>query len=153
MRGTTWLVLGTCLAMGCGDDETTQASGPTSGTGASTSVSSTSAATTGSGGSAGMPGTGGSGGSAMQDTWTNYAYGFFEMYCFECHGPGDQLRDYSMFSAVQAESATIRCGVAPTLLSGCSGSPAPNQFPISNATNSNPKPNAAERDRLVAWID
>lgn len=33
------------------------------------------------------------------------------------------------------------------------GSPAPNQFPISNATNSNQKPSAAERDRLVAWID
>ncbi|HZO13469.1 MAG TPA: hypothetical protein VFB62_09420 [Polyangiaceae bacterium] len=140
------------LVAGCGNDETSSSNTQASTT-SSTSVSSTAAATNGAGGSAGASGGGGAGGAGTQDTWSNYAYGFFETYCFECHGPGDQLRDYSMFQAVQAESATIRCGVAPTLLSGCDGSPAPNQFPISNATNSNQKPNAAERDRLVAWID
>jgi hypothetical protein len=95
---------------------------------------------------------GGSGG-ASGDTWDNYAMGFFETYCWECHGAGDPLRDYTLLSAVMAESASIRCGVTPTALSDCTGFPPPSQFPIDNATASNPKPSDPERTRLVQWIE
>jgi hypothetical protein len=79
--------------------------------------------------------------------------GFFETYCWECHGAGDPLRDYTLLSAVMAESVSIRCGVTPNALSDCTGFPPPAQFPIDNATSSNPKPSDSERTRLVQWIE
>lgn len=70
-------------------------------------------------------------------TWTNFAAGYFETYCFACHGPGDALRDYSDIAMVRAEATRIRSGTA-------SG-----QFPIGMG----PFPTDPERDLLVAWID
>ena len=81
------------------------------------------------------------------DTWTSFASGFIETYCYECHGPGDSLRDYSLLATVQSEQEKIRCGVSPSSIAGCS-IPA-KQFPV----GSGPKPNDAERQRLVDWID
>jgi hypothetical protein len=96
----------------------------------------------------------GTGGSGSTDTWTSYAQGFFAMYCVECHGASDpDGRDFTKLSVVQAQKAEIRCGVAPVVLSGCSGFPPPKQFPISNAAGTNPKPTDAERDRIILWID
>ena len=54
-------------------------------------------------------------------------------HCYECHGPGDALRDYSELTMVQAESARIRSGIDSE------------QFPIGTG----PKPSRAERDRLI----
>jgi hypothetical protein len=92
------------------------------------------------------------------DTWANYAEGFFMTYCVECHNPtllaqNKTMRDYTTSVDVVRDKATIRCGVAPTQLSGCSGNPAPRQFPISDSAGTNPKPADAERLRLVAWIE
>ncbi len=98
-----------------------------------------------------MPEAGGE--ASTTDTWSNYAQGFFQTYCVECHHPGATMRDYTTITDVQRDAPIIRCGVAPTLLSGCTGSPAPGQFPISDATGTNPKPSSAERLRLVAWIE
>jgi len=84
---------------------------------------------------------------STQDTWTSFASGFFETYCFECHGPGDSLRDYSLLPMVESETAKIRCGVSADSLAGCS-IPA-RQFPI----GSGPKPTDEERLRLVQWIE
>jgi hypothetical protein len=61
--------------------------------------------------------------------------GFFETYCWECHGAGDPLRDYTLLSAVMAESVSIRCGVTPNALSDCTGFPPPAQFPIEFGTH------------------
>lgn len=90
---------------------------------------------------------------SMPDSWSDYAQGFFASYCISCHKPGGQgaQQDFSMYSVVVANAATIRCGVAPAgqTQSGCGTSPAAGQFPIGNG----PKPSDAERLRLVAWID
>jgi hypothetical protein len=97
---------------------------------------------------------GGAGGALSTDTWASYAQGFFATYCVECHGASAPTGlNFTLLSDVQAEKATIRCGVAPVLLSGCSGSPPPKQFPISDAAGTNPKPTDEERDRIVSWID
>ncbi len=87
------------------------------------------------------------------DTWTTFAEGFFQSYCTTCHAPGGQGYrngdlDFRMFAAVMANADAIRCGVAPTKIARCSGSPAPRQFPIAA-----PYPDDDERNRLVAWID
>lgn len=87
------------------------------------------------------------------DTWKSYAQGFFARYCVECHTTGNAHRDYSAITDVERDHVLIRCGVAPTQVSGCTGSPAPAQFPIDDATGTNPKPSGAERARLVAWIE
>jgi hypothetical protein len=93
-------------------------------------------------------------GSAGGDTWSNYAEGFFAMYCVECHAAGNTTRDYSTITDVIRDKAEVRCGVAavqdPTW--SCMAFPPAKQFPISNATGSNPKPMDADRDRIVAWI-
>jgi len=93
------------------------------------------------------------GDAAAGDTWDSYASGFFTTYCVECHGAGNPKRDFTTPADVRRDEALIRCGVAPTLLSGCSGTPAPKQFPISNAAGTNPKPSDADRTRLVAWLE
>ena len=88
------------------------------------------------------------------DTWTTYAQGFFKTYCVECHSSTSTTRKYDSIADVKRDKDLIRCGVAPTKLSGCTTtSPAPRQFPINNATKTNPKPTDADRSRLVAWID
>jgi hypothetical protein len=87
------------------------------------------------------------------DTWTDFANAFFSTYCDSCHTPGGQAaqQNFQMYSVVLANAATIRCGVAPAgqTQSGCGPDPAAGQFPIGNG----PKPSAAERLRLIAWID
>jgi hypothetical protein len=89
-------------------------------------------------------------GDIIHDTWTNYAEGFFKKYCVSCHNGTTEPQNFNDYTQVDALKATIRCGVAPVLQSGCSNSPyPPNQFPIGMG----PKPTAAERDRLVAWIN
>jgi hypothetical protein len=76
--------------------------------------------------------------------------GFFAMYCVSCHAASDPTgRDFTQLSVVVTNAATIRCGVAATMQSGCGVSPAPKQFPIGTG----PKPSDAERQRIVAWID
>lgn len=92
-----------------------------------------------------------SGDGAVKDTWDNYAQGFFAKYCVECHA--DAKRDYRTLADVTRDSALIRCGVAPTKLSGCGSFPPPSQFPIDDDAGTNPKPTDDERRRLVAWID
>ena len=92
------------------------------------------------------------GGEGGADTWSNYAQGFFATYCVECHHAGS-AQDFSTYAAVQTYAPVIRCGVAPTQLSGCTGSPPARQFPISDSTGTNPRPSDAERLRLVAWIE
>ena len=87
---------------------------------------------------------------AATPTWSGFAAGFFETYCFACHGPGDTLRDFSLLEMVRAEADTIRCGVAPEAVSGCEGAGvSPGQFPV----GSGPKPSDAERWMIVSWID
>ena len=120
------------------------------------------ASSPGSGGAAGSGGTAGSGGAGaagaagaagLADTWGSFAQGFFATYCIECHGAGDALRDYTTIDDVMRDKDSIRCGVASVAQSGCGSWPPPKQFPIDNATQSNPKPPDADRDRLVAWLE
>jgi hypothetical protein len=147
------IVVALSSLLACGSDPPVEddASGPASSSSASSTVGAGGA--TGSGGSTAASGGAGGTGGAAGDTWTSFASDFFATYCQECHGPGDPLRDYSMLAAVEAEGAVIRCGVTAVALSDCSGFPPPKQFPIDNATASNPKPSDADRDRLVAWIE
>ena len=86
-------------------------------------------------------------------TWTTFAQPFFQKYCVSCHQPGGQasLQDFNQYSVVQANAATIRCGVAPAGMtqSSCGASLAAGQFPIGNG----PHPTDGERLTLIAWID
>ncbi|MGZ5970723.1 MAG: hypothetical protein ACXWP4_23790, partial [Polyangiales bacterium] len=87
------------------------------------------------------------------DTWDGWAKtSFFAKYCVECHGAGSTTRDYTTLTDVKRDASLIACGVATTKLSGCGSFPPPKQFPIDNASKTNPKPADAERARLVAWI-
>lgn len=70
-------------------------------------------------------------------TWESFAEGFFETYCWACHGPGDPLRDYSQLSMVRAEMSVISAGIDSE------------QFPIGDG----PMPTRDERDRLIQWIE
>lgn len=151
---TRRMVVAATLAMlvACSSDDDGQSPG-SGGSGASAgSGGSAGAAGTSTGGAAGA-GTGGAAGAASGDTWESFAKGFFATYCVECHGAGSAKRDYTTIDDVIRDKASIRCGVSPTALAGCGSWPPPGQFPIDNATKSNPKPTAAERDALVAWID
>ncbi len=88
---------------------------------------------------------------AAGPTWENFGVGFFESYCWECHGAGDeQGRDYSTLAGVMTELTTIRCGTGPASAppSGCEGEPPAEQFPIGATL-----PTEAERIMLVEWID
>jgi len=88
------------------------------------------------------------------DTWNSWAMSFTMTYCSAtCHAPGGSgtaggVYDFTQYSNVYANRATIRCGVSAVALSDCSGSPPPKQFPIAA-----PYPTDADRARLVAWID
>ncbi len=85
--------------------------------------------------------------------------GFFEKYCVECHAPGNPNgNDFTQLSNVQRQELIIRCGIAVTQdpswnCSAIAPGISPAQFPIDDATHSNPKPSDAERARVVAWID
>ena len=140
-------------------DTATSSASSTSGADAPTGEASDAASSSGAiDSSTGMNDSGGSStssGSATETgaagpTWESFAAGFFETYCWECHGPGDALRDYSMLSAVMMEATTIRCGTAPVgaMLSGCEGEPPAGQFPIGDNL-----PTDDERTTLVEWID
>jgi hypothetical protein len=95
-------------------------------------------------------------GTSAGDTWGNYAQGFFQTYCVECHSATDPTgRDFTMYPKVAAEVSRIRCGVCvmqdPAW--GCTASPVAKQFPIDDGkTPPNPKPSDAERNRIVAWL-
>ncbi len=158
-----------CPAFACGDDG---GSDPTSGAGTAASTTSPSTdggaqTSTGSDPSTGADpstgvdpdtgttaadstGAGSSGTGAFVPTWDNFAMSFMETYCWECHGPGDALRDYSVLAEVAAEANAIRCGTAPedSMLEGCDGKAPAAQFPIGNNT-----PGDDERAMLVEWID
>jgi hypothetical protein len=88
------------------------------------------------------------------DTWNNYAMGFFQSYCVSCHSPsggdpGD--KNFTQYASVVKYSALIRCGVSTSHQTdwNCPSNVAVRQFPIGGG----PRPQDAERDRLVAWID
>jgi hypothetical protein len=91
---------------------------------------------------------------ASSDTWTSWAQGFTMTYCSAtCHAPGgigsrNGVLDFTGYANVYTNRAEIRCGVATTTLSGCTGNPPPKQFPCAA-----PYPSDADRMRLVAWID
>jgi hypothetical protein len=94
------------------------------------------------------------GGADAGDTWGSYAMGFFQTYCVSCHSPtggdpGD--KNFTQYTSVVKYSALIRCGVCTSQQPdwNCPSNIQAEQFPIGNG----PKPQAAERDRLVAWID
>jgi len=133
--------------------ETTSSANPSTSTGAggestegaTASMSSSSSSLDGTSDSGSSEGTG-----AAAPTWENFAEGFLETYCWECHGPGDALRDYSVLAEVMAEASSIRCGTAPvgSMLDGCAGEPPAGQFPI--GTN---LPSDEERAILVQWIE
>jgi hypothetical protein len=86
--------------------------------------------------------------SAPAPTYASFAQAFFAQYCVSCHPSASSTRDFTMYSVIKMNSHNIACGVSPTALSGCSGNPAPGQFPIGNG----PLPTDAERNELVQWI-
>jgi hypothetical protein len=137
-----------CSSSSGGDGGTAGAT--TEGSGGSTGTTSP-----GTGGATGAGGgTGGGTGGAAADTWASYAQGFFATYCVECHSATvNPSLNFTEYAVVKANSATIRCGAAATMQTGCGVSPMPKQFPIPDATMSNPIPTDAERDRLIAWIE
>jgi hypothetical protein len=81
-------------------------------------------------------------------TYANFAQPFFTKYCVSCHPSASSTRDFTMYSVIKTSSHDIACGVSPTPLSGCSGNPAPGQFPI----GAGPFPTDDERNKLVLWI-
>jgi hypothetical protein len=83
-------------------------------------------------------------------TWSNFAQGFFATYCVQCHGPGNTKRDYSQYSQVSRDAATIACGVnpGPDPLQNCAAFPPPRQFPIGTG----PFPSDDDRRRILDWI-
>jgi hypothetical protein len=100
--------------------------------------------------------TGTDGVDAAADTWRSYAQTFFATYCVECHDASNATgRDFTRYTVVFQNAAEIRCGVAPAQdpAWSCSSSLPVKQFPIDDATHSNPKPSDAERARLAAWIN
>jgi hypothetical protein len=89
------------------------------------------------------------------DTWDSWAQGFFTKYCASCHTASDPTgRNYTLKTDVVHDKLEIRCGVSATQDPSwaCSAFPPAKQFPIDNATKTNPKPTDAERARAVAWI-
>lgn len=82
------------------------------------------------------------------DTWDNYAKDFVDTYCVSCHPSILTPIDFTTYEGVVAYGDKSRCGVAPTMLDGCTGDPAPSQFPAGA-----PYPTDDERLRFVAWIE
>lgn len=81
------------------------------------------------------------------DTWSSFAMGFFATYCTECHAGG--RRNFTTITEVGRDATTIRCGVSTVVEAGCGSFPPPSQFPIGGG----PFPSAAERTRLVDWLN
>lgn len=171
-RATAPIVLGLALAAACADDDsssdattattaTTTGGGGGGGSTTQGAASSGGAMTTGGAETTGGADGSTSGGAATDEsgttagaagpTWTNFASGFFESYCWECHGAGDaQGRDFTLLAGVLAESDAIRCGTAPAMApaEGCGAVPPAAQFPIGNTL-----PTDEERAMLVEWFD
>ena len=82
-------------------------------------------------------------------TYANFAQGFFTTYCISCHPSSSSTRDFTKYATIKSNSHNMACGVSPIARAGCSGNPAPSQFPIGNG----PHPTDAERNELVQWID
>lgn len=139
---------------GAGSAGTAGAAAGAGGAGGAGAGAAAGASGTGGAGSGGAAGTGGTGGTGGQpgDTWTSFGKGFAATYCVECHAAGNAKRDYTTIADVKRDAKEIACGVATTKLAGCASFPPPKQFPIDNATKSNPKPDDAARDRFVAWV-
>ncbi len=142
-------------AAGSAQGGTSQASAGTGGSAAGSSPAAGAGGSSGAGGSA-SGGASGAGGGAAGDTWENYGKGFMTTYCVSCHNDDNQgsaTRDYHMLQAVKAESEDIACGLAKSQevwsARGCTGGPAAMQFPAGGGA----KPDDAERDRILAWID
>ena len=85
---------------------------------------------------------------APAPTYAGFAQPFFVKYCISCHPSASSTRDFTQYSVLQQNAHNIACGVSPTALSGCSGNPAPSQFPI----GSGPFPTDDERRQLVVWV-
>jgi len=81
-------------------------------------------------------------------TYTGFAEAFIMSYCVSCHPSASSTRDFTQYAVVKQNAHNIACGVSPIALPGCSGNPAPGQFPI----GSGPQPTDAERTKLVQWI-
>jgi hypothetical protein len=81
-------------------------------------------------------------------TYAGFAQAFFASYCVSCHPSASSTRDFTQYGVIQLNSHDIACGVSPTALQGCSGNPAPGQFPIGTG----PHPTDDERNELVRWI-
>jgi hypothetical protein len=81
-------------------------------------------------------------------TYASFAQGFFASYCVSCHPSASSTRDFTQYGVIQLNSHDIACGVSPTALPGCSGTPAPGQFPIGTG----PHPTDDARNQLVRWI-
>ena len=86
--------------------------------------------------------------SAAGPTYASFAQTFFTKYCVSCHPSSSSTRDFTQYAVIKTNAHDIACGVSPTALAGCSGNPAPSQFPIGNG----PAPTDDERKELVAWI-
>src|SRR5262245_19703130 len=121
IRAIVCVILGHSALTACSSGTETGGAGGRSGTGAASSSShaSSSSAAASSGGAGGATSSTAAGGGTTGDTWNNYAKGFFATFCTECHGAGDQLRDYTLLEQVVAEKDKIRCGVSAVMLSGC----------------------------------
>jgi hypothetical protein len=90
------------------------------------------------------------------DTWINYAQGFTARFCVECHGPSNaEGLDFTQQAVVATNRDLIRCGVCVTQSPSwqCAASPHAAQFPIEDATGTNPIPTPAERDEFVDWLN
>ncbi|MBL4686723.1 MAG: hypothetical protein JKY37_19150 [Nannocystaceae bacterium] len=124
------------------DPSTTEATDSTGG------PSSDGPADSSSGGDGSTEGSGTTG--AAGPTWDNFGEAFFESYCWECHGAGDPMRDYSVLANIVTEAAAIRCGTSSVAApaDNCDGSFPPEQFPVGGG-----QPSDEERALLVAWVD
>lgn len=86
---------------------------------------------------------------APAPTYASFAQSFFTTYCVSCHPSASSTRDFMQYATITANAHNIACGVSPTARAGCTGNPAPAQFPIGNG----PHPTDAERNELVLWIE
>ncbi len=152
MQKFCWCFLGSLLSLvACSSDGSSNDSAGTGGTASGGSPSAgggpSAGGATSTGGAAGSGTAGAAGTGTAGDTWSTFAQTWFSSYCTECHSGG--TRNYTAIAEVRRDAAKIRCGVAPTRLAECTGSPAPSQFPVGAGL----KPTDMERERLVAWID
>ncbi len=99
---------GSCQQAGGGSTTGGSTGGSTtggSGAGGSTGGSGTSGGGTGTGGGSGSGSTGGSS-ACTTDTWSNYAGGFFDNYCAQCHSGEYDSNNYQNVSANESRIAS-----------------------------------------------